>query len=150
VEIPTEVSWANLPGADAVEINTFSALAQFDFYMQVQKHFTAHNTSATVEFREHEIEAVADAIHHAIATGEGYITAALLARFDANATFPRLPFEPIDKATYERLRAEVVERRSTPDFFEALRRYDRGETMEAGPAGCDSDKCLLPLTAPAG
>jgi ribonucleotide reductase class II len=150
VEIPTEVSWANLPGADAVEINTFSALAQFDFYMQVQKHFTAHNTSATVEFREHEIEAVADAIHHAIATGEGYISAALLARFDANATFPRLPFEPIDKATYERLRAEVVERRSTPDFFEALRRYDRGETMEAGPAGCDSDKCLLPLTAPAG
>ncbi len=150
VEIPTEVSWANLPGADAVEINSFSALAQFDFYMQVQKHYTAHNTSATVEFREHEIQAVADAIHQAIATGEGYISAALLARFDANATFPRLPFEPIDKATYERLRAEVVERRRTPDFFEALRRYDRGETMEAGPAGCDSDKCLLPLTAPAG
>jgi ribonucleotide reductase class II len=150
VEIPTEVSWANLPGADAVEINTFSALAQFDFYMQVQKHYTAHNTSATVEFREHEIEAVADAIHQAIATGEGYISAALLARFDANATFPRLPFEPIDKATYERLRAEVVERRRTADFFEALRRYDSGETMEAGPAGCDSDKCLLPLSAPAG
>ncbi len=150
VEIPTEVSWANLPGADAVEINSFSALAQFDFYMQVQKHYTAHNTSATVEFREHEIEAVADAIHQAIATGEGYISAALLARFDANATFPRLPFEPIDKATYERLRAEVVERRRSGDFFEALRRYDRGETMEAGPAGCDSDKCLLPLAAPAG
>jgi ribonucleotide reductase class II len=150
VEIPTEVSWANLPGADAVEINNFSALAQFDFYMQVQKHYTAHNTSATVEFREHEIEAVADAIHQAIATGEGYISAALLARFDANATFPRLPFEPIDKATYERLRAEVVERRRTADFFEALRRYDSGETMEAGPAGCDSDKCLLPLSAPAG
>jgi ribonucleotide reductase class II len=150
VEIPTEVSWANLPGADAVEINNFSALAQFDFYMQVQKHYTAHNTSATVEFREHEIEAVADAIHQAIATGEGYISAALLARFDANATFPRLPFEPIDKATYERLRAEVAERRRTADFFEALRRYDSGETMEAGPAGCDSDKCLLPLSAPAG
>lgn len=56
VEIPTEVSWANLPGADAVEINNFSALAQFDFYMQVQQHYTAHNTSATVEFRENEIE----------------------------------------------------------------------------------------------
>ncbi|MFM7268053.1 MAG: ribonucleoside-triphosphate reductase, adenosylcobalamin-dependent, partial [Cyanobium sp.] len=47
VEIPTEVSWANIPGADAVEINTFSALAQFDFYMQVQRHYTTHNTSAT-------------------------------------------------------------------------------------------------------
>ncbi len=150
VEIPTEVSWANLPGADAVEINNFSALAQFDFYMQVQKHYTAHNTSATVEFREHEIEALAGAIHRAIDNGEGYISAALLARFDANATFPRLPFEPIDAATYQRLHREVEARRRTEDFFEALRRYDGGELIEAGPAGCDSDKCLLPLAKPNG
>jgi ribonucleotide reductase class II len=150
VEIPTEVSWANVPGADQVEINTFSALAQFDFYMQVQKHYTAHNTSATVEFREHEIEALAGAIHRAIDNGEGYISAALLARFDANATFPRLPFEPIDQATYLRLSAEVEERRSNGDFFDALRRYDGGELVEAGPAGCDSDKCLLPLAKPNG
>ncbi|MCS5705069.1 ribonucleoside-triphosphate reductase, adenosylcobalamin-dependent [Synechococcus sp. FGCU-3] len=148
VEIPTEVSWANIPGADAVEINNFSAMAQFDFYMQVQKHYTAHNTSATVEFREHEIEPLADAIHQAIEQGEGYISAALLARFDANATFPRLPFEPIDHATYERLQAEVAGRRRTGDFFAALQRYDGGELMEAGPAGCDSDKCLLPLAKP--
>jgi ribonucleotide reductase class II len=148
VEIPTEVSWANIPGADAVEINNFSAMAQFDFYMQVQQHYTAHNTSATVEFREHEIEPLADAIHQAIEQGKGYISAALLARFDANATFPRLPFEPIDAATYSRLNAEVASRRRTGDFFEALQRYDGGELMEAGPAGCDSDKCLLPLAKP--
>ncbi len=149
VEIPTEVSWANIPGADAVEINNFSALAQFDFYMQVQKHYTAHNTSATVEFRENEIEPLAEAIHKAIDDGEGYISAALLARFDANATFPRLPFEPIDQDTYTRLQQEVLDRRRTADFFEALQRYDQGELMEAGPAGCDSDKCLLPLAKPA-
>jgi ribonucleotide reductase class II len=148
VEIPTEVSWANLPGADVVEINNFSALAQFDFYMQVQQHYTAHNTSATVEFREHEIEPLAEAIHRAIDEGQGYISAALLARFDANATFPRLPFEPIDAATYAQLQAEVVTRRRTADFFEALQRYDGGELQEAGPAGCDSDKCLLPLAKP--
>jgi len=131
-----------------VEINNFSAMAQFDFYMQVQQHYTAHNTSATVEFREHEIEPLTDAIHAAIDKGEGYISAALLARFDANATFPRLPFEPIDHATYEQLQSEVVDRRRTSDFFEALQRYDSGELMEAGPAGCDSDKCLLPLAKP--
>ncbi|MEY4353514.1 MAG: ribonucleoside-triphosphate reductase, adenosylcobalamin-dependent [Cyanobacteriota bacterium] len=148
VEIPTEVSWANLPGADRVEINNFSALAQFDFYMQVQKHYTAHNTSATVEFREHEVEALAAAIHRAIENGEGYISAALLARFDANATFPRLPFEPIDRATYLQLQAEVQARRRSEDFFEALQRYDNGELLEAGPAGCDSDKCLLPQSKP--
>lgn len=148
VEIPTEVSWANIPGADAVEINNFSAMAQFDFYMQVQQHYTAHNTSATVEFRENEIEPLTNAIHAAIDNGQGYISAALLARFDANATFPRLPFEPINQDTYEELQAAVVSRRSTNDFFEALQRYDGGELMEAGPAGCDSDKCLLPLAKP--
>ena len=145
VEIPTEVSWANLPGADQVEINNFSAMAQFDFYMQVQQHYTAHNTSATIEFRENEIGPLAEAIHASIGEGKGYISAALLARFDANATFPRLPFEPINQAGYEELQAEVVKRRSTSDFFEALQRYDQGELVEAGPAGCDSDKCLLPL-----
>ena len=145
VEIPTEVSWANLPGADQVEINNFSAMAQFDFYMQVQQHYTAHNTSATIEFREHEIAPLAEAIHASIGEGKGYISAALLARFDANATFPRLPFEPINQADYEELQAEVIKRRSTSDFFEALQRYDQGELVEAGPAGCDSDKCLLPL-----
>jgi ribonucleotide reductase, class II len=150
VEIPTEVSWANLPGADGVEINRFSALAQFDFYMQVQKHYTTHNTSATVELREHEIEPLATAIHRAIDNGDGYISAALLARFDANATFPRLPFEPIDQAMYQQLQAQVEARRRSPDFFEALCRYDSGELIEAGPAGCDSDKCLLPLAKPDG
>ena len=96
----------------------------------------------------HDIPYVADAIYQAIDQGEGYISAALLARFDANATFPRLPFEPIDHATYLRLNAEVASRRSTSCFFEALQRYDRGELVEAGPAGCDSDKCLLPLAKP--
>jgi len=148
VEIPTEVSWANLPGADTVDINAFSALAQFDFYMQVQSNFTAHNTSATIEFREHEIEPLTDALHQTIQQGGGYISAALLARFDANATFPRLPFEPIDAQTYERMQKEVIERRVNDDFFDALQRYDNGELTEAGPAGCDSDKCLLPLAKP--
>ena len=148
VEIPTEVSWANLPGADAVDINGFSAMAQFDFYMQVQRHYTAHNTSATIEFRENEIEPIAEALFKAMNNGEGYISAALLARFDANATFPRLPFEPIDADTYQKLKAEVVERRVSSNFFDALQRYDQGELTEAGPAGCDSDKCLLPLAKP--
>ena len=148
VEIPTEVSWANLPGADAVDINGFSAMAQFDFYMQVQQHYTAHNTSATIEFRENEIDALSEALYQAMQNGDGYISAALLARFDANATFPRLPFEPIDAATYESLQADVVKRRVSTDFFDALQRYDQGELTEAGPAGCDSDKCLLPLAKP--
>ena len=148
VEIPTEVSWANIEGADQIDINNFSALAQFDFYMQVQKFYTEHNTSATVEFRESEIEDLAKAIHTAIQNNEGYISAALLARFSANATFPRLPFEPISKQEYLSLQEKVTERKVNDDFFDALNKYDIGELSEAGPAGCDSDKCLLPLAKP--
>jgi ribonucleotide reductase class II len=123
VELPVEVEWANLPGAEEIEVERFSALAQFDFYMQVQKYYTTHNTSATIELREDEIEALGSRIYEAIRDDEGYISAALLARFDA--PFPRLPFEKIDKATYERLMAEVKQRRKTDNFYEALARYDR-------------------------
>jgi ribonucleotide reductase class II len=149
VEIPVSTIWADLPGADEIEIAKFSALAQMDFYMQVQKFYTRHNTSATIEVRESEIESLGTRIFEAIRDDEGYISAALLARFDDLQTFPRLPFEPIDKQTYDRLQREVKERRITNDFNEALRRYDTGEHLsEAGPAGCDSDKCMLPEEKP--
>jgi ribonucleotide reductase, class II len=144
VEIPVEVPWANVPGADAIEISKFTALAQMDFYMQVQKFYTAHNTSATVELREHEIDGMGQRIYDAIQNDEGYISAALLARFDDLQTFPRLPFEPISKEQYELLSREVLERRKLVDFHQALSRYDSGELIEAGPAGCDSDKCMMP------
>ncbi|WP_204152856.1 ribonucleoside-triphosphate reductase, adenosylcobalamin-dependent [Leptolyngbya sp. CCY15150] len=148
VELPVEVPWANIPGADQVDISKFSALAQFDFYMQVQQHYTTHNTSATIELREPEIEPLATRIYEAIRDDQGYISAALLARFDDLQTFPRLPFEPVDKATYEELRQQVLQRQQTDDFYAALCRYDAGELMEAGPAGCDSDKCMMPEQKP--
>lgn len=142
VEIPVEVSWANLPGADTIAIEQFSALAQFDFYMQVQTYYTAHNTSATIELTEAEIEPLAKRIYQTIANDEGYISAALLARFDA--PFPRLPFEKIDKATFDRRQRDVQANQQTSDFYAALSRYDSGFSLAEGPAGCDSDKCMLP------
>ena len=160
VEIPTAVDWADVPDADEVDLHNFSALAQFDFYMQVQKYYTAHNTSATIEYRIDEIEPLADRIYGAIETDEGYISAALLARFDDTETFPRLPFEPIDKATYERLQIEVLDRRAGLSmglsFGELLAAADAAQDAQGepdltpvGPAGCDGSKCLLPELAPA-
>ncbi|MEO0408060.1 MAG: hypothetical protein AAF289_11990, partial [Cyanobacteria bacterium P01_A01_bin.135] len=148
VEIPTEVSWANIPGADQINISQFSALAQFDFYSQVQQHYTTHNTSATIELREAEVDGLAEAIHGAIASDAGYMSAALLARFDDHQTFPRLPFEPISKAQYDELLSQVHQRHGVGDFHSALMLYDLGERMEAGPAGCDSDKCMMPEARP--
>ncbi len=144
VEIPVAVPWANLPGADKIDIAKFSVLAQWDFVLQVQRHYVTHNTSATLELRAEEVEPLGQRIYEAIQNDEGYISAALLARFDDLQSFPRLPFEPIDQPTYEQLQQEVKNRRTTDDFCDALSRYDSGELTEAGPSGCDSDKCLFP------
>ena len=142
VEIPTEVSWANLPGADTIDISKFSAAAQFDFYMQVQNFYTTHNTSATIEFRENEIDTLAELIFSSIDHDRGYISAALLARFDSHETFPRLPFEPIEKLEYLQATAEVLQRRRNADFDQALQSHDGDTLVEAGPAPCDSDYCM--------
>lgn len=141
VEIPVQVDWAEQ--AEGIDISRFSAIAQFDFYMQVQKYYTTHNTSATIEFREHEIESLGTAIYNAILNNEGYISAALLARFDANETFPRLPFEPINKERYQRLTASVKSRRMIDDFYTSLNQHAVGRLGEVSPSGCDSDKCLI-------
>nr|WP_260675969.1 MULTISPECIES: ribonucleoside-triphosphate reductase, adenosylcobalamin-dependent [Nostocales] len=148
VEIPVAVPWADIPGVDEIDISQFSAIAQMDFYMQVQKFYVTHNTSATIELRENEVEPLSHLIWQAIQNDEGYISAALLARFDDHQTFPRLPFEPITKQVYEQLLKEVEMRRQTDDFHTVLSRYDSGELMEAGPAGCDSDKCMMPEQSP--
>lgn len=156
VEIPTATPWAELEGAAEIDTGNFSALAQFDFYMNVQKHYTGHNTSATIEVATDEIEPLARAIHAAIDTNQGYISAALLAR--DYETFPRMPFEAISKERYEQLCQEVADRRASSGgqscFFEALAHFDSlaagGSLEPQGPAGCDSDKCLMPEARPEG
>jgi len=143
-EIPTEVSWANLPGCDTFDLSQLSAAAQFGLYHQVQTFYTDHNTSATIEFRENEIETLGTLIHEHM--GKGYISAALLARFDANATFPRLPFEPISKEKYEELQAAVEAWRLPEDeqlgFLGVLAKYDRADYELTTEAACTSAACL--------
>lgn len=147
VEIPTEASWANMPGCDEFDLSQLSVEAQWGLYMQVQTFYTTHNTSATLEFREDEIDLLSRLIYENIRIDGGYISAALLARFDANETFPRLPFEPIDKATYDRRMAAVMAARSVlPEdvtMLDLLKQYDNKDYELKGAAGCDSAKCLL-------
>ena len=151
VEIPTEVSWANLPGCDQFDLSQLSAEAQWGLYMQVQRYYTEHNTSATIEYRESEIPILSKLIHESMNQGTGYISAALLARFDANETFPRLPFEPIDKDAYDRLTGvaesyrevlPVLFEKEDVSFLEVLNQYDTADYELKGAAGCDGEKCL--------
>ena len=69
VEIPTEVSWANLPGCDQFDLSKLPAVAQWGLYMQVQTFYTEHNTSATIEFREDEIPVLTSCIHTSMDAG---------------------------------------------------------------------------------
>jgi len=131
IEVPTEVPWANLPGADAIDLSKLPIEAQWGLYMNVQQHYTTHNTSATLEITEAEVPVLAELISEAIESDAGYISAAILQRFDASGgTFPRLPFEPIDRATYQELQAMVMQRRSESDFHSALLKADDGAELE--------------------
>lgn len=139
IEVPVEVCWADK--AEGINVSQFPALAQFDFYMQVQQHYTGHNTSATIELRESEIEPLAARIYRAIQNDEGYISAALLPRFDDYQAFPRMPFEPISKDEYQ---ARAAKLRNTERFLEILQMIDSGQYISGdGPAPCDSDRCLI-------
>ncbi len=148
VEIPTEVSWANVPGCDSFDLAQLPVEAQYGLYMQVQRHYTDHNTSATIELRESEIEPLAKLIHDDIKNDNGYISAALLARFDVDGgTFPRLPFEPIDKETYQRLVAIQKATESDELFLDILNRYDSEEWSIESVAGCTNASCIAKAEA---
>jgi len=80
----------------------------------------------------------------------GYIGVAMLARFDANATFPRLPFEPIDKVTYDRLMAQIKAYRVTlPEdvtILDLLKPYDHPDhVLEPQDTACTNSACLAKI-----
>lgn len=140
VEIPVRVSWADV--AEGIDPSQFSALAQLDFYMQVQKWYTTHNTSGTIELREHEIEGVARKVHELIHSVEPYISVTFLSRFDDHASFPRLPFEPISNETYLDIK-KYVDELTDEEFRDRIAIWDKESWGEISPAPCDSDVCLI-------
>ena len=149
VEIPTEVSWANIPGCDEFDLAQLPVEAQYGLYMAVQTYYTDHNTSATIELRENEIETLAKLIHESIDTNGGYISAALLARFDVDGgTFPRLPFEPITKEKYDELMAiQEISGETDEEFLATLNKYDSSDWSIESVAGCTNAACLAKADA---
>jgi hypothetical protein len=159
IEIPMKTIWADLEGADEISISKFSAIAQFDFMMQVQKHYVRHNVSSTLELRESEVEPLAKCIYDAIQNDDSYISSAILARFDDVQTYPRLPFEPIDRAKYQEIEQAIAERRSqkettlafklkeagidTYDFDGLYKFYDQGDALAPETAACDTGLCEM-------
>lgn len=143
IEVPIEVSWANLEDADKYDPSSFPIESQFSFYMQWQKHYVTHNTSATLEIYEEEIKKLAELIHEAIISDEGFVSAAVTSRSHQSVSHPRLPFESISKEKYEQLMQEINSNRISDDFYNSLKLYDLTDFDSAGPAGCDSDACEI-------
>lgn len=144
VEVPVEEEIIHLfPEVESINPSKFSALAQFSWYMQMQRYYARHNVSATLEFTEDEIEPLANRIYDAIQNDEGYISAALLARFEANETFPRLPFEPVSKEKYDALVEEVKARRKSDDFQALVEKYTTGVTAEPQDSACGDGFCAV-------
>jgi ribonucleotide reductase class II len=111
--------------------------------MNVQKFYTAHNTSATLELREHEIEPLSKLIYDNIQNNDGYISAALLQRFDVGGgSFPRMPLEPITKEKYDDLVAIQEVTDSGESFYDTLVKYDDEDWSIESVAGCSSAACL--------
>ena len=102
------------------------------------------NTSSTILLTEPEIEPLGKRIYEAIRDDEGYISSALLARFDA--PFPRLPFERISKEEYEKIKGDVLQRRKSDNFSELMNSYVlASELPEMGPQdpACSGMVCEL-------
>lgn len=134
VEVPICVE--TIP--DWFDPSKITALAQYKFWMQVQKYYTTHNTSSTILLKEEEIPVLASQIYHDIAENEPYMSTALLARDET--TFPRMPYEVCSKEEFER-RYNNIDR--TTDFYSLVEKYETHKDSYAGPSGCDSDFCEM-------
>jgi ribonucleotide reductase class II len=144
VEVPVQEPWAALDDVEDISPEAFPVTAQWDFYMQVQRHYTTHNTSGTFEIFEDEVETLGTLIHKAIENDEGYISCAILARSKGNLSFPRLPFEPVSKEEYQKLQDAVAARRKSEDFMELFHSYNVAK-VERGPedSACSGVLCEL-------
>lgn len=148
VQIPVRVPYFDLVkltqeklGFD-FDADSFSGVSQLKFYHIVNKYWSTHTTSATVEFRENEIEEMADYMVNNQVDME-YVSFATLPRFDSISAYPRMPFEPISDEQYIEMESKIQRHL---DFYELVSKYYSDESNFSsyrGVAQCDSGLCEL-------
>ena len=143
VEFPIRHPSAKLMQNVGFDPSKISAVAQFDFAMQVQQSFVTHNTSYTIQFSENEIKPLADAIHDAIDQDKGYISFALMRRFENTGAMPLLPYEPISLERCQALEAKLSSLEEFKETLDAM--YDNADARELQESKmfCTSQKCEL-------
>jgi len=63
IEIPVNVSWANLAELRRLIYQVFGTGTN-GFFPQVQRWYVRHNTSSTIELRQEEVEALGNRIYN--------------------------------------------------------------------------------------
>jgi len=112
------------------ESKHFSALPQFDFYMQVQDALARPKPSATVDFRETKSSRWPKrSIKRSMR--QRLISQQPAAPLDANAT-PRLPLNPSSRPPKQPPEAKSVSPPPSPGFFfEPCKRYTTAQLWKA-------------------
>lgn len=134
VEVPICVD--TLP--EWFDSSDLTALSQYKFWMQVQQHYTTHNTSSTILLKKEEVPVLAAQIYADIYNNRPYMSTALLDR--GEGTFPRQPYEKCTKEEYER---RIKKIKFDEDFYELVLIFDHSNDAYSGPMGCDSDFCEM-------
>lgn len=114
--------------------NGDTAIQQLDWYRHVVSNWAEQNISTTTYVRDEEWQEVTDYVYNHF----DEITGVTFFPYD-NSKYVQAPYEEIDEATYERLRAVM------PDIdFSKLPQYEKRDTTEGGKVlACSGGACEL-------
>lgn len=100
-----------------------TAISQFGRYLDLQKYWTDHNTSITIEFSPDEVNELVDML---LENWDDYVAVSFMPK-DTTA-YPQLPEEPITEEEYINKTAKLMHIR-THDIVEALKDVERENKM---------------------
>lgn len=113
-----------------------SALEQLEYWLEVKRRFTEHNPSATIGFRDHEVEEVANFL---FINQENVGGLSFLPADDSDVDYEQLPYEAITLDEYEEMKANLPE-----IDYSWLAMYERSDkTTVAQELACVSGLCEI-------
>lgn len=115
-----------------------TAISQFGRYLDLQKYWTDHNTSITIEFDPSEVDTLVDML---LENWDDYVAVSFMPK-DTNA-YPQLPEEPITEDEYLD-RAAKLTHIDANTIVEALKEVERENKMsELLDADCAGGACPI-------
>ena len=113
-----------------------TAISQLGRYLDLQKYWTDHNTSITIEFSSEEVN---DLIDMLLDNWDDYVAVSFMPK-DTNA-YPQLPEQPITEIEYLQRAAKLIHIHPN-DIVNALKDLERENKMsELTESDCEGGAC---------